>query len=175
MGNVELLEDKLSDDGALQKLATTAKKSALRGAGLTRQMLAFSRSQTLEIQRIELGELTSEMFEMLRRTLGETIIIDVDVADEIWDALADKGQTEGALLNLAINARDAMPDGGRITIRARNHTMTSRDAERLDAPAGDYVALSVIDTGVGMAPHVVDHAFDPFFTTKPVGRGTGLA
>ncbi|NQU73072.1 MAG: PAS domain S-box protein [Rhodospirillales bacterium] len=174
MGNVELLEDKLSDDENLQKLATTAKKSALRGAGLTRQMLAFSRRQTLQIHSIELGELASDMFEMLRSTLGESIEIDVDVADGIWDAMADKGQTEGALLNLAINARDAMPEGGRITIRAGNHTMSDREAARLDISPGDYVAISVIDTGSGMASHVVEHAFDPFYTTKEVGRGTGL-
>lgn len=173
MGNVESLEEKLSGD-ELQKLATMAKKSALRGAALTRQMLAFSRSQTLEIQPIDIGDLASDMFDMLRRTLGETINIDIDVAGDIWDAMADKGQTEGALLNLAINARDAMPDGGQITIRARNHTVSTGDAARLDTSSGEFVALSVIDTGSGMEAHVAEHAFDPFFTTKEVGRGTGL-
>jgi len=173
MVNVESLEKKLSDDESLQKLAATAKKSAMRGAGLTRQMLAFSRSQALEIQPIDISDLTSDMFDMLGRTLGERYEIDVDVADDIWDAMADKGQTEGALLNLAINARDAMPEGGQITIHARYRILSLQDAARLDTETGDFITLSVIHAGSGMEAHVSEHAFDPFFTTKEVGRGTG--
>lgn len=174
LGNVELLEEKLLADESLQRLATTAKKSALRGAELTQRMLAFSRNQSLEVTRVELDDLINGMGEMLGRTLGETISIDIEIPDDVWDVAADKGQTEGALLNLAINARDAMRGGGTISIRARNLSLDGKEAVRVNVAPGDYVALSFQDTGSGMTEHVREHAFDPFFTTKEIGSGTGL-
>jgi CheY-like chemotaxis protein len=152
-----------------------ALRAAERGAGLVRQLLAFSRKQTLMPETLDLNRLAAGMRDLLRRTLGEHIEIEMKPHAALWPALADKGQVENALLNLALNARDAMPSGGHLTIETDNVRLdqdyASRNAEVL---AGDYVMLAVTDTGSGMAPEVVDRAVEPFFTTKEIGKGSGL-
>jgi two-component system, NtrC family, sensor kinase len=142
-----------------------------RASKLTQQLTAFSRRQRLEPHAFSPDDLVLRMVELLHRTLGGTIELELDVERDVWPIFADLGQTELALLNLAVNARDAMPDGGKLTIRARNRRLTaSLGATR----AGDYIELSVTDNGTGMPAAVVEHAFEPFFTTKDVGKGSGL-
>jgi PAS domain S-box-containing protein len=146
-----------------------------RGAALIRQMLAFSRRQILAPEPIDLGGLVEGMEDLLRRTLGEEVEIELKPAARLWPALADKGQVESALLNLAINARDAMAPGGKLTIETRNAHLDD-DYVRInpEVAPGDYVMLAVTDTGSGMPPEVIARAFEPFFTTKATGKGTGL-
>jgi PAS domain S-box-containing protein len=159
----------------LRPLLQSALGASERGAALIRQMLAFSRRQILAPEPIDLGALAEGIEDLLRRTLGEEIEIELRPSARLWPALADKGQVESALLNLAINARDAMAPGGKLTIETRNAHLDD-DYVRLnpDAAPGDYVMLAVTDTGSGMAPEVVARAFEPFFTTKATGKGTGL-
>ncbi|RYC32369.1 PAS domain S-box protein [Lichenibacterium minor] len=146
--------------------------SANRAAALTHRLLAFSRRQPLDPRPTDANRLVGSMEDLLRRTTGEAIAFQVALADDLWPTLCDPHQLENALLNLVINARDAMPDGGRLTIETANVTV---DAAEPDGPdPGAYVALTVTDTGHGMAPDVAARAFDPFFTTKPMGQGTGL-
>ncbi len=146
--------------------------SAERAAALTHRLLAFSRRQPLDPRPTDVGRLVGSMEDLLRRTTGEAIAFAVSAAADLWPTLCDPHQLENALLNLVINARDAMPDGGRLTIEAANVSIAEAAP---DGPApGDYVALTVTDTGCGMAPEVAARAFDPFFTTKPMGQGTGL-
>src|SRR6185295_1703459 len=144
-------------------------------AALIRQMLAFSRRQILAPEPIDLGALAEGIFDLLRRTLGEDIEIELRPSARLWPAMADKGQVESALLNLAINARDAMAPGGKLTIETRNAHLDD-DYVRLnpETAPGDYVMLAVTDTGSGMSPEVIARAFEPFFTTKATGKGTGL-
>jgi PAS domain S-box-containing protein len=154
-------------------------KSALgaseRGAALIKQMLAFSRRQILAPEPIDLSALAEGMEDLLRRTLGEAIEIEMQPAPGLWLALADKGQVESALLNLAINARDAMAPGGKLTIETSNAYLDDDYARNNPEVApGDYVMLAVTDTGSGMPPEVIERAFEPFFTTKATGKGTGL-
>jgi CheY-like chemotaxis protein len=147
----------------------------MRGAELTQRLLAFSRKQTLSPRVVDLNELVADMTDMLRRTLGETIEIDVAGGDDLLRCDADPGQLENAILNLALNGRDAMPRGGRLTIETANVKLDGTDvAARNDVSPGEYVMIAVSDTGTGMSPDVIDHAFDPFFTTKGVGAGSGL-
>jgi CheY-like chemotaxis protein len=136
-------------------------------------LLAFSRQQVLAPIIIDLPSLITDFAELLKLTLPENIEITADVADEISPLMLDVGQLENALLNLALNARDAMPSGGRLTIEARNRVVKPGDRQ-IDAAPGDYVTLSVTDSGTGMAPHVIKRAFEPFFTTKEVSKGSGL-
>ena len=154
-------------DGAVQ--------SAQRAAGLTHRLLAFSRQQPLDPQPVDVAALTRSIGDLLTRTLGEQVRLTVRSADDVWPAVSDVNQLESALLNLAINARDAMPDGGELTIEVANVVL---DADHLtahpEAVPGDYVTIAVTDTGTGMPADVVAKAFDPFFTTKPIGQGTGL-
>ena len=172
IGNAEMLVEDLGDDDPLPKAILRA---ARRGTELTQRLLAFSRRQPLDPQPVALDELVDGMFGMLRRTLGEAIEIVVAREPGLWPAMADAGQVENALLNLAINARDAMPDGGRLAIECTN---ASLDEDSLagdgDVLPGDFVVMAVSDNGSGMAPSVLEHAFEPFFTTKEVGQGTGL-
>jgi signal transduction histidine kinase/CheY-like chemotaxis protein len=146
-----------------------------RAAALTRQLLAFARKTPLQPVKLDVNALVAGMSELLRRTLGESVVIESALAGGIWRCFADQNQLASALLNLAVNARDAMKGGGTLTIRTSNQRIT--EAEIRDTPdmrAGDYVVLAVSDTGVGMSPEVLERAFEPFFTTKDVGQGTGL-
>ncbi len=174
-GCLELLERPvatLGDQRAAALLANAA-RAAGRGSRLTTQLLAFARRQTLQMERLDLDVLVTSMQELLEGTLGRGVQVVVVPSSGDWAAMADASQVELTLLNLAINARDAMPGGGTLTIRtARVRTGPATRAE--DPPAGDYAALHVSDTGHGMSPHVLARAFEPFFTTKDAGRGTGL-
>ncbi|HEY1723208.1 MAG TPA: PAS domain-containing protein, partial [Magnetospirillaceae bacterium] len=174
-GRLDMLGEQLADRPELAAWVQTCLRAANRGASLTRSMLAFSRQQPLKPMQIDVATSIHDMIELLPRTLGEAIGVKVELAPDLWRCEADPAQLQNALLNLAINARDAMPDGGKLTIEANNARLdddyTTRNA---GVTPGDYVALSVSDTGTGMAPEVLAHAFDPFFTTKEVGKGSGL-
>jgi PAS domain S-box-containing protein len=148
--------------------------SANRAAALTHRLLAFSRRQTLDPRPLDANRLIAGMEELVRRTMGPDIAVEVVGAAGLWTVRADGAQLESTLLNLCINARDAMPDGGKLTIETANRWLDDRAARAQDLPPGQYVSLSVTDTGTGMTPEVIERAFDPFFTTKPLGRGTGL-
>jgi signal transduction histidine kinase/ActR/RegA family two-component response regulator len=149
-----------------------AMEGATRAAALTRRLLSFARSEPLLPERVEPNELIHGMTDLLDRTLGERIHIDIDVAADAWPAYVDPHQLENAIVNLAVNARDAMDGEGNMRIATENVTMTASQVG--DIRAGDYVKISVTDTGCGMPPDVLERAFEPFFTTKPVGKGTGL-
>ena len=152
-----------------------ALRAAERGAALTHRLLAFSRQQMLVTRSVDFNRLIDDMDELLRRTLGEHVEVELKLADDLWPALADSGQVENSLLNLAINARDAMPDGGKLTIETSNmHLDEDYASSNAEVAAGDYVMMTVTDTGTGMPPDVLAHVFEPFFTTKEVGKGTGL-
>ena len=177
-GNVELLADQLRHidaPGDLLSRAERALRATDRGATLTRSLLAFARQQTLLPSTLDVNHLVDEMYELVRRTLPENIALSFLPADGLWLSDVDPGQLQNALLNLIINARDAMPDGGALTIETANVTLDDDlvgDTE--DMAPGAYVMLAVSDTGVGMPKEVVRRAFDPFFTTKGLGKGTGL-
>jgi CheY-like chemotaxis protein len=157
----------------LDRYVTAAQGASRRAAALTHRLLAFSRQQTLEPRAVDANHLIGGMEELVRRTVGPAIAVEVAAA-ALWTTMVDPNQLESALLNLCINARDAMPDGGRLTIATGNCTLDTAAAGRRGLPPGQYISLSVSDTGTGMAPEVIARAFDPFFTTKPVGQGTGL-
>ncbi|WP_448207609.1 PAS domain S-box protein [Azospirillum sp. sgz302134] len=176
-GNLDLLLSHLAAGRAdrLRSYATNAKAGATRAAALTQRLLAFARRQPLRPDPTDPGALVRGMEDLLRRTVGEQVSIETLSQPDVWHAWCDTNQLEIALLNLAVNARDAMAGGGRITIAAGNARLTAADIPRnSDAVPGDYVLLSVADTGSGMPPDVIARAFDPFFTTKPIGQGTGL-
>ena len=136
--------------------------------------MAFSRQQTLDPRPTDANRLVAGMEDLVRRTVGPAIGVEVVAAGGLWPALVDPNQLENALLNLCINARDAMPDGGRLTVETANRWLDHRAARERDLPPGQYISLCVSDTGPGMPPEVAAKAFEPFFTTKPVGQGTGL-
>lgn len=171
LGNIELLEDEIGDN----QLLASINRAAARGAELTQRLLAFSRQQTLVPRSINLAELIASLDDLFRRTLGEPIKISANVGADIWPVFADPGQLENALLNLAINARDAMPKGGILEIWCSNIEL-QKDDSRVgdDVVAGEYVQISVRHTGTGMTKETVEHAFEPFYTTKDVGEGSGL-
>jgi len=175
-GNLEILQRKLTDgDARLRRSADNAMKGAERAAILTQRLLAFSRRQPLEPRPIELNKLVSGMSELLHRTLGETIAVETVLASGLWRVEADPNQLENAILNLAVNARDAMPEGGKLTIETSNtHFDDGYAARNMGVMAGQYVAISVSDTGLGMSTETLERVFEPFFTTKDVGKGTGL-
>jgi PAS domain S-box-containing protein len=156
----------------LERFLDTATASSQRAAALTQRLLAFSRRQSLDARPVELNELVGSMQNLLRSTLGESIRVRTDVAEVPLHAALDTNQFESALLNLAINARDAMPNGGELALQA--FPLILADGERATVPAGHYAVVAVSDTGTGMPPEVVERAFEPFFTTKPIGKGTGL-
>ncbi|MDE1991566.1 MAG: PAS domain-containing protein [Rhizobiaceae bacterium] len=159
----------------LDKFIEAATGSAHRAAALTHRLLAFSRRQPLDRQSLDMGKLITSVEDLLRRTLGEQIELAAHVDPETLPALTDPNQLENAVLNLAINARDAMPDGGKLTIETTNAVFTQADVLRNEGvKPGNYVVLAVSDTGVGMSKDTIEKAFDPFFTTKPIGQGTGL-
>ncbi len=150
------------------------KQNANRAASLVRQLLAFSRRQTLRPQVLDLGEALSDLSILLRRLIGEKVTLDVQ-RREVWPVKADLSQFEQVIVNLAINARDAMPDGGKLTVRASNVTQSEASKfEGWSLPAGDYVLVEVADTGTGIPPEIIGRIFEPFFSTKEVGKGTGL-
>jgi two-component system NtrC family sensor kinase len=171
-GGAILLERRLGKPEEVQRLAGLIRHAADRGARLTRQLLAFARRQPLAPEVVEPGALLRGLRELLERTLRGDIRLVITVPDDAWPLVADIGELEVALLNLAVNARDAMPDGGTITISASN--LRLRRGEDPDGLEGDFVALAVSDQGTGMAPDVLAKAFEPFFTTKGPGQGTGL-
>ncbi|MFC3126805.1 response regulator [Pseudoroseomonas globiformis] len=173
-GNLQLLQPALSAPEDLRRMSV-AQGAVERGARLSAQLLAFARRQPLEPRVMHLGRLVSEMDELLRRTIGEAIEIELVIEDALWNTLADPLQVQNAVLNLAVNARDAMDDAGKLTIEAVNAVLDEAYAARHgDVEAGDYVMLAVSDTGSGMTPEVMEKVFEPFFTTKREGRGTGL-
>ena len=174
VGNLELLEVVLKDDEQLDILRE-AQEAAELGAKLTERLLTFARRSPLEPTIVELNSLVLGLTNMLHRTLGETVELSTALSTALWETRVDPGQVESAVINLAVNARDAMPDGGRLIIETRNAEMDELyAAAEAGLSAGEYVQLSVTDTGTGMPEDVRQRAFEPFFTTKEVGRGTGL-
>jgi PAS domain S-box-containing protein len=175
-GSLDLLQKRVAQGrlGDLDRYLVAAQGASKRAAALTHRLLAFSRRQTLDPKPTDVTRLIGGMAELIRRTVGPQIAVEIVDMAGLWTALVDPNQLENALLNLAINARDAMPDGGRITIETANRWMDERGARERDLPSGQYLSVCVSDTGTGMAPDVVARAFDPFFTTKPLGAGTGL-
>ena len=176
LGSLELLEIRREafSKGA-NRMLHVIRQAAEHGAELTRRLLAFSRKQTLAPALTDINQLVTGMSELLRRTLGEAIKVETVMAGDLWPAFVDPNQVESALLNLAVNARDAMQQGGRLTIETGN-VLIDGDYARMhvDVAAGEYVFVAVSDTGSGMTAEVLERAFEPFYTTKEVGRGTGL-
>jgi PAS domain S-box-containing protein len=179
IGNLETLQRNLGapklDPGRLGRSAEQAMRGARRAESLTQRLLAFSRQQPLEPKQIDLGRLVTGMSDLLRRTLGEQVTVETVLGGGLWQAHADPNQLELAILNLAVNARDAMPNGGKLTLETGNvHLDEKYAATQSEVLPGQYVLLAVTDSGCGMPPDVKAKAFDPFFTTKDVGHGTGL-
>ncbi len=175
LGNLEMMRTRLDDDPALQARIDRAAGAAQRGATLTAQLLAFARKQPLAPSPIDLTEIVPELMPLMQRTLGAHIDVRYVETAGLWQAMADHAQLESAVLNLALNARDAMPDGGRLTIEMANKVLDEDYARaHHEVVPGDYAMLAVSDTGHGMSPEVVARVFEPFFTTKPDGKGTGL-
>ena len=176
VGSLDLLQTRLNQGRTenVGRYINAAMTSANRAAALTHRLLAFARRQPLIPKSVDANALVVSLEDLLRRTIGETIDLDIAAADDLWGTLCDPNQLESALLNLAINARDAMPDGGRLTIATANARLDSVDADTPALSPGDYICIRVTDTGVGMSAEVAARAFDPFFTTKPIGQGTGL-
>ena len=174
LGNLDFLAELPQLPGDARQLVDSAVHAALRGAELTRNLLAFARRQPLAPAVAEIAEALRHAGQLLTRTLGGNIVLDVRPSDALWPVLIDVAQLESAILNLTVNARDAMPEGGRLTIEARNVTLDADDCRRnAEAAPGDYVVVTVSDTGTGMPPEIAAKAFDPFFTTKGA-RGSGL-
>ena len=177
MGSLEMVQIRIRQGRTegLERFIVGAMTSANRAAALTHRLLAFSRRQPLDPKPVEANPLVASMEDLLLRTLGENIELNLVLAPNHWLALCDANQLESAILNLAINARDAMPDGGRLTIETSNSYLKGQLISGASyVQPGHYVCISVTDTGVGMPQDVVERAFDPFFTTKPIGQGTGL-
>jgi PAS domain S-box-containing protein len=172
-GNLQLLEAELPDRPELQEIIDSALRAVDRGSNLTRKLLTFARRQPLQPRPVVPRPLMEELGAMLRRTLGETIHVQIDCAADVPDVHADPNELDTALVNLALNARDAMPRGGRLAIAAREVDLESAE-NPWKLPPGRYVAFTVSDTGTGMSAEVQKHAFEPFFTTKESGRGSGL-
>jgi CheY-like chemotaxis protein len=175
MTNAQLLEISLEGSEELQIMAGEIIKASRRGAELTHRLLAFSRKQTLQPKSLDLHGLCEGMMDMLQRSLGEDIEIELVPAQSLWSVLADPGQVENALLNLAINARDAMLEGGKLTITMENNHLDKAQKELIPTNDTDaFVSLTVTDTGIGIPQEILSQVFDPFFTTKEVGKGSGL-
>jgi len=180
-GSLELIRSRIAQGRAdeIDRYIESATVSANRAASLTHRLLAFSRRQTLDPKPTDVNRLIRSMEELFRRTVGPAIQLETSFAAEPWPTLCDPHQLENALLNLVLNARDAMPGGGHLLIETANSSLLDRRGAPKDwpprnVPPGEYVALSIADSGTGMTPEVVARAFDPFFTTKPIGQGTGL-
>jgi len=174
-GNLQMLRERVAHAPVLSELADAAMKAGERGADLTRKLLAFSRRQPLRPREIDVSELVQSMTDMLQRTLGEMIRIETALQPGLAKIVADPGELENALLNLALNARDAMPQGGQLTIETTSSVPESANViGETDMASGEYVMLAVSDTGSGMSQEVMKRAFEPFFTTKGAGKGSGL-
>jgi signal transduction histidine kinase len=177
IGSLHLMQRRI-DQGRMsevERFATAAVTSANRAAALTHRLLAFSRRQPLDPRPVDANRFVASLEELLRRTIGESVDMEIVTAAGLWMTLCDPHQLESAVLNLAINARDAMPEGGKLTIETCNaHIDESYAARKNDVVPGQYICICVTDTGTGMTADVVDKAFEPFFTTKPIGQGTGL-
>ncbi len=175
-GSLELMGLRLAEGrfDALPRYLEAAQGAARRAASLTQRLLAFSRRQTLDPKPTDVNRLIANMEDLLRRSIGPTVAMEVVGAAGLWPTLIDPSQLESALLNLCLNARDAMPDGGRLTIETANKWLDDKAAKERELTPGQYVSVCVTDTGTGMSPEVATRAFDPFFTTKPLGQGTGL-
>ncbi|MFZ5520014.1 MAG: PAS domain S-box protein [Pseudomonadota bacterium] len=179
LGSLEIIRKSIEAGRTerLERFIGSAVQSAKRAAGLTHRLLAFSRRQSLDLRALDVNELVHSLEDLLRRTLGENVRLHLDLEPGLWPAHSDANQLESALLNLAINARDAMPAGGRLSVRTENvvvEPVPGGMASAEGAEPGEYIMLAVGDTGVGMSPAVRERAIDPFFTTKPLGQGTGL-
>jgi PAS domain S-box-containing protein len=177
IGSLDLVRRRMATDSRddIPRLMDAASAAALRAAALTHRLLAFGRRQSLDTRPNNINQIITGIEDLLQRTMGERIELTCRLSDDLWTASTDANQLESALLNLAINARDAMPDGGRLTIETANVQLDKAYTSlHEDVQPGEYVAISVSDTGIGMPPEVLEKAVDPFFTTKPVGEGTGL-
>jgi PAS domain S-box-containing protein len=176
IGSLELIQRRISEGriGDLDRFLNGARTSANRAAALTHRLLAFSRRQPMDPRPIDIGALIATVEELLRRSIGDSVTMYLSIEKNLWLVRCDSNQLENALLNLAINARDAMPDGGTLSIRCRNVVLDAKQALQRDVAPGAYVCLEVRDTGVGMPADVRARAFEPFYTTKPIGQGTGL-
>ncbi|WP_241097778.1 ATP-binding protein, partial [Pseudomonas viridiflava] len=177
IGSLELIRRRLARGRTegLDNLIDLGVTSANRAAALTHRLLAFSRRQSLDSKPVEMNHLINAMGELIQRSVNESIKLEMQLAGDLWTAEADPNQLENALLNLVLNARDAMPDGGLLTVETYNRQLDKAftNAHENLLP-GDYVVLSITDNGCGMPEAVISRAFDPFFTTKPIGQGTGL-
>jgi hypothetical protein len=176
VGSLDLLQTRLNQGRTenVGRYIDAAMTSANRAAALTHRLLAFARRQPLIPRSVDANELVVSLEDLLRRTIGEAIDLAIVVSDDLWNTLCDPNQLESALLNLAINARDAMPDGGKLTIATANARVEGVTVDNPALAPGDYICVGVTDTGTGMSAEVAARAFDPFFTTKPIGQGTGL-
>ena len=173
-GNLELLEPQVTNDNS-RALLKEARDAAALGSKLTDQLLTFARRRHLDAHVIQLNDLVVSITDMLRRTLGEHITLSTSLAPEVWATRADPGQFQSAIVNLAVNAQDAMPQGGKLVVETRNMVFDDQHTDlHAEIEPGEYVQLSITDTGTGMPPDVRDRVFEPFFTTKEKGRGTGL-
>ena len=175
-GSLELLGTRKAQGRVdeMDRYIVAAQGAAQRAAALTRRLLTFARRQNLDARSTDVNRLVAGMAELVRRTVGPTIEVAIIAAADLWETRVDPNQLENALLNLCINARDAMPTGGNLVIETGNHVFDERSTSEHDMIAGEYLSLSVSDTGTGMSPDVMARAFEPFFTTKPLGGGTGL-
>jgi PAS domain S-box-containing protein len=177
VGSLDLMQTRMAQGRTenIERYAKAAMSSAQRAAALTHRLLAFSRRQPLDPKPVNANQLITSIEDLLRRTIGPLHALEIVTAGGLWMILCDPNQLESAILNLAINARDAMPDGGRLTIETANaHLDNAYAAAQRDVTPGQYVAICITDTGTGMPPDVIARAFEPFFTTKPLGQGTGL-
>jgi signal transduction histidine kinase len=172
LGNLSRLDIQFRDNPDVLRSITSAMEGAKRGAALTQKLLAFGRRQPLSVARFDANARIQDMADLIRHAVGESIAVDFNLGSGLWPIEVDPNQFESVLLNLAVNARDAMPDGGRLTIQSSNRTDPRIGG--VGTLGGRYVNLSVTDTGCGMTPEVVSHAFEPFYTTKQVGEGSGL-
>jgi two-component system, NtrC family, sensor kinase len=177
LGNIDMAARRVgTDNERVERALDAARQASQRAATLVQRMLAFSRQHPQEVKAVDVNRLVQTMSELLRRTLGETVTIETVLAGGLWRVAVDPNQLENALLNLAVNARDAMPEGGKLTIETANTYLDDNYANAAggDLTRGQYVMVAVSDTGTGMSKEVLDRAFEPFFTTKPTGMGTGL-
>ena len=175
-GSLEMIGTRLAQgrSGEVEKYLAAAQGASRRAASLTHRLLAFARRQTLDPRALLINDLLPDMVELVQRTVGPAITVESVAAAGLWPTLVDSNQLENAILNLCINARDAMPDGGHITLETGNKWIDEKTARLRDLEPGQYVTVCVSDTGTGIAKDVIDKVFDPFFTTKPIGEGTGL-
>lgn len=177
LGNARILEGRLGSDKSLRDMAELIRMTADRGAKMIRRLLAFSRQQALDIRPADVNELIAGVEDLIQKALGEHVSVEIICAPELWHASVDALQLENALLNLAVNARDAMPYGGHLSIRTKNVVVdepVETDPKHLDLIRGEYVLISMFDTGVGMDEQTLQRAFEPYFTTKDFGKGSGL-